>query len=153
MSTMAKPTSKRVELRTFEKWGDHITGHLGHRTAAENGRTVVVHVWCKLCARFRDDLVRHPDTRGVAKTAITQYADGTDSVTKSNCERHITGKTHTLALQLHSLNSSQLVGLYRLLLLITQLLILMQIATLAPTIAVMMTQCLQKVKQRASLIW
>ena len=66
----------RVEYSTFFNWKvDHI---IGHEKLEEKGKTYVVKVWCKVCARHKGNT----QLRGIAKTSGVAFIDGTKSVTK-----------------------------------------------------------------------
>ena len=55
---------------------------LGHKTETLDLKEYVTKIWCKLCAKYRDQIVSHPILKGVAVTAVKAIADGTEAVTK-----------------------------------------------------------------------
>ena len=42
----------------------------------------IMKIWCKLCAKFKNQIINHPIIKGAAVNAVTAFADGTEVVTK-----------------------------------------------------------------------
>eukprot|EP00112_Aurelia_sp_Birch-Aquarium-sp1_P010898 Seg2305.5 transcript_id=Seg2305.5/GoldUCD/mRNA.D3Y31 product="Zinc finger protein 862" protein_id=Seg2305.5/GoldUCD/D3Y31 len=58
---------------------------------------MVTFIWCKLCAKHKDAILRNPLCKGNAKTAVEAYINGTNFVSKWNIDRHLEGKGHAWA--------------------------------------------------------
>ena len=56
--------------------------------------TVVNYVWCKVCAKNYDSIIKSPFYKGEEKT----FLDGINNVTKYKIERHLKSKSHEIAL-------------------------------------------------------
>ena len=41
----------------------------------------VIKIWCKLCAKYKQQLLDHPGIRGAAKKSAKAFTDGTNMVT------------------------------------------------------------------------
>ena len=68
------------KLSTFLKWGkDDI---IGYTVEALDNKQYVTKIWCKLCAKYRDQIIRHPSCEGAAAVSVKAFADGTPIVTK-----------------------------------------------------------------------
>lgn len=81
MASSAKKSKGTVkELNTFLNWGK--AGIIGYNVETLNSKEYVTKIWCKLCAKYKDQVVNHPTIRGAAKSAVKAFADGTEVVTK-----------------------------------------------------------------------
>ena len=69
---------KVVSLATFLSWGKSEV--IGYSTSEENGNQLVTKVWCKVCTKHKTNLVANK--KGVAKTSVEAFTDGTSTVTK-----------------------------------------------------------------------
>ena len=56
------------------------------------------YVWCKVCTKNYDSIIRSPFYKGEIKTAVKTFVDGTNNVTKYKIERHLKSKSHEIAL-------------------------------------------------------
>ena len=52
---------------------------IGHKVETISSNEYVTKIWCKLCAKYKDQVVKHPTIKGAAVKAFTE---GTESVTK-----------------------------------------------------------------------
>ena len=68
------------ELSTFLRWGK--SDVIGHHVEELDGKSYVTKIWCKLCAKYRIQIINHPLCKGAAAVAVKSFADGTESVTK-----------------------------------------------------------------------
>ena len=81
MASFAKKKKGTMkELSTFLKWGKE--GIIGHKIETFESKQYVTKIWCKLCAKYREQIVNHPTCRGAPVIAIKAFADGTEVVTK-----------------------------------------------------------------------
>ena len=79
-SSAKKSKGVTKELSTFLKWGkDDI---IGYTVEALDKKQYVTKIWCKLCAKYRDQIIRHPSCKGAAAISVKAFADGTPIVTK-----------------------------------------------------------------------
>ena len=67
-----------VELATFLKYPD--CNLLGHRTLEKDGKKFVTFIWCKVCAKYKNQLSL--TLKGSAKKSALAFIEGTSSVTK-----------------------------------------------------------------------
>ena len=67
------PKGNSIELSTFLKYG--LTEVIGHKT-------LVNYVWCKVFAKFKNQIESSSNVRGSAKTSVLAFINGTNSVTK-----------------------------------------------------------------------
>ena len=78
----AEKKGNSVSTETFKRWGkDNIFG-VKTEVDAENGRTMVNFVWCKLCSKHEKAIMSISQVKGSARTAARSFIDGTTSVTK-----------------------------------------------------------------------
>ena len=68
------------ELSTFLKWGKE--GIIGHKIETFESKQYVTKIWCKLCAKYREQIVNHPTCRGAPVIAIKAFADGIEEFRK-----------------------------------------------------------------------
>ena len=81
MASIAKRSKRTIkELQTVLKWGESEV--IGHKTEILDSKKFVTKIWCKLCSKYRDQIVSHPTIKGVAVSALGSFADGTEIVTK-----------------------------------------------------------------------
>ena len=74
------PKGNKIELKTFNSYGK--SNIIGYKTIAEEGRTYVNFIWCKVCARNKDAILKDPTIKGSIKTSAKEFIDGTNVVTK-----------------------------------------------------------------------
>ena len=72
--------SNSVELSTFLKYG--LTDVIGHKTLEKEGKTMVNFIWCKVCAKFNNQIINSLSVKGSAKTSTLAFISGRNSVTK-----------------------------------------------------------------------
>ena len=75
---MSKSVTK--ELSTFLSWGKESI--IGYNTEKKNDKTIVTEVWCKLCAKFKNQIQRDPSIKGAVKSSVKAFTEGTNIVTK-----------------------------------------------------------------------
>ena len=92
MATKSKGLA--VESSTFEKYGKSYV--IGSKTEVRNAKNMVTFIWCKLCAKHKDAILRNPLCKGNAKTAVEAYINGTNYVSKWNIDRHLEGMIFNL---------------------------------------------------------
>ncbi len=68
------------ELSTFIKWGKESV--IGRQVEEHDGKKYVTKIWCKLCARYRDQIVNLPACKGASAVSVKAFAEGTEHVTK-----------------------------------------------------------------------
>ena len=74
-----QPSGNMVELTTSLTWGKKEV--IGHKTLPlPNGKIMVNHIWCKVCAAHKNDIVNH--LKGNAKQSAQAFIQGTNVVTK-----------------------------------------------------------------------
>ena len=74
-----QPSGNMVELSTFLIWDKKVV--IGHKTLSlPNGKIMVNHIWCKVCAAHKNDIVNH--LKGNAKQSAQAFIQGTNVVTK-----------------------------------------------------------------------
>ena len=95
---MATNKGNKVELTTFKKWGK--TDIIGSEIEEKDGKTFVVKVWCKLCGKHSNKIQKRPECRGSIKTSIQAFIKGTNSVTKHQVDRPLSGQCHSWATEL-----------------------------------------------------
>ena len=67
-----------VELSTFLTWGKKV---IRQKTLSlPNGKIMVNHIWCKVCAAHKNDIVNQ--LKGNAKQSAQAFIQGTNVVTK-----------------------------------------------------------------------
>ena len=59
---------------------------------------MVNYVWCKICAKNYDSIIKSPFYKGEVKTAVKTFVDGINNVIKYKIERHLKSKSHEIAL-------------------------------------------------------
>ena len=64
----------RVEYSTFFSWKQ--SDIIGYEKIEEKGKSYVVKVWCKLCARHKSKL--NQQLKGSAKTSALAFINGTN---------------------------------------------------------------------------
>ena len=70
----------RKELSTFISWGKESV--IGHKEEVIGSKTYVTQIWCKLCAKHKNDIRRDPSIKGAALVSIKAFTEGTNVVTK-----------------------------------------------------------------------
>ena len=69
------PAGNMVELSTFISWEK--SSSIGHKTITKpNGKTMVNFVWCKVCARYDNQIVHR--VKGSAKSSVLAFIKGTN---------------------------------------------------------------------------
>jgi len=69
-----------LSLSTFLNY--QVSSFIGYKTVEKNGATLVNFVWCKMCAKYKNEISNSSMVRGNAKTAALAFINGTNSVTK-----------------------------------------------------------------------
>ena len=77
-SSENKGKGNSVSLRTFNYWGK--SDVFGNKISVVDGREMVTFMWCKLCAKYKEQISSH--LKGVARTSALSMADGTNYVAK-----------------------------------------------------------------------
>ncbi len=67
-----------VELQTFIKYGK--SEIICFKTTRESGKTLVNFIWCKVCERNKDAILKDPSIKGKVKELARAYIDGTNMV-------------------------------------------------------------------------
>ncbi|KAK6171761.1 hypothetical protein SNE40_018194 [Patella caerulea] len=94
------PNSRSVQLKTFLRW--NTGGQIGVKTDT-NGH--LTSVWCKLCAKHCEQVIKDTKIRGQAKSDVQKYICGTDFITKHNVMRHLGSAAHKTAIEYEKLCS------------------------------------------------
>lgn len=79
-STEKKRRGTIRELSTFLKWEK--ANVIGHTIETIQNKPYVTKIWCKLCSRYKNELLAHPTCKGNAASSLKAFTDGTDVVTK-----------------------------------------------------------------------
>ena len=77
-ASITKTKGNKVELTTFNNWGK--ASIIGYKTEEENGKIMVNYIWCKVCARYKNQLLAR--LKGQVKKNVLAFIDGTNVVTK-----------------------------------------------------------------------
>ena len=80
MENSSRGKSETVNLSTFLKWG--ICGITGHKTGQSNGITNVSFIWCKICTKYKGQILYYPSVKGASTVAAQTFINCTSSVTK-----------------------------------------------------------------------
>ena len=75
-SKRAATKGNRVELNTFLKYGK--ADVIGYKTENYNGKTYVNFIWCKICARNKNEILGSSTLRGPTKKSAMSFIDGTN---------------------------------------------------------------------------
>lgn len=70
----------KVKLATFMSWG--FSGVFGFASIYDNGTKFVTSVWCKICAKHKDEVFLHPAVKGASRISVETFIKGTNVVTK-----------------------------------------------------------------------
>ena len=100
-SSDAAPAKKKtvvVQVSTFLKWG--VTDTIGHKSETQQGKVLVVEVWCKLCRAHSVQIQIDSRLRGQARKEIDKNVNGTSFVTKHTVNRHLGSLAHRIAVDL-----------------------------------------------------
>ena len=62
-----EPKSNLIELSMPLKYG--LTDVIGHKTMEIGAKTLINHVWCKACAKFKTQTESSSNAKGSAKTS------------------------------------------------------------------------------------
>ena len=57
-----------------------------HRLKEKDFRKIVTKIWCKVCAKLKDEILNDPTLKGVAATVAKVFISRTNSVTKHQVE-------------------------------------------------------------------
>ena len=80
-SRNTKKYHQRVELFLFVGKGTN------HSLQEEKDfRKIVTKIWCKVCAKHKDEILNNPALKGVAATVTKAFISGTNSVAKHQVE-------------------------------------------------------------------
>ena len=55
---------------------------IGYTDETFDNKEYVMKIWCKLCAKYRDQIIRYPSYKGAAVSSEKAFADGTPIVAK-----------------------------------------------------------------------
>ena len=55
---------------------------IGRKIEILDSKEYVAKIWCKLCSKYRDQIISHRTIKGAAVFAVRAFADGTEVVTK-----------------------------------------------------------------------
>ena len=91
MEETKKSKEGNVKLETFKSWGK--VDVLGFNVEGNN----VISVWCKLCSKHKDSILKNPFLKGKAKIDALNYTKLVTFVKKCNVERHLNGDAHKIA--------------------------------------------------------
>ena len=80
----------------MQKW--NVEDNFNFQKETIDGATYVVKIVCKLCTKHVLAIERSDQMKGVARTQIRTYVDGSTYVTKHNVDRHISGKVSLLSI-------------------------------------------------------
>jgi len=86
-----------VSLKTFLNYGK--ADIFGYKKENKNGVDMVNKVWCLICSRNKEALIKSDECKGQAKKAMMKYIDGTNFVTSHTLKRHLESKVHLLAIK------------------------------------------------------
>ena len=88
------------EISTFLSWKKEKV--IGHEIETVNGKSVVTKIWCKMCAKYKEQLLANPANKGCSLSSLKAFTEGTNVVTKHqvlflcfvfiqppNCSMHI----------------------------------------------------------------
>ena len=98
MAAAQGPKGKKVKISTFNSWGKESV--IGYKTEESNGISYVNFIWCKVCARNSNSLLKHHNCKGEVANSVKTFINGTNGVTKHSVDRHLKGKMHELALSI-----------------------------------------------------
>ena len=79
-SSVKKSKGVVKELNTFLKWGK--SNVIGHNVETLDSKKYVTKIWCKLCAKYKNQVINHPTIKAAAVNAVKALADCTIVVTK-----------------------------------------------------------------------
>ena len=86
----------KTKLSTFLSWGKE--GIFGFKTEERQGTKLANSVWCKICAKNYDAIIKSPFCKGEIKASVKMFVEGTSNITKYKLDRHLTSKSHEIAL-------------------------------------------------------
>ena len=69
-----------VALQTFLSY--EIASDIGYKTFEKDGAQHVNFIWCKVCAKYKNEIQNTSKLRGQAKTSVKAFINGTNAVTK-----------------------------------------------------------------------
>ena len=84
----------KVEISTFLNWKKQ---EIGYNVEEIGGKSYVVKIWCKVCARHGEKIRYGPEFRGSVQSSVDAFITGTTSVTKFQVDRHLAGPFHKKA--------------------------------------------------------
>ena len=77
---MATTKGNKIELKTFQSYGK--SDIIGFKSVKEGDRTYVNFIWCKVCEKNKDVILKDPTIKGSIKSSARAFIDGTNMVTK-----------------------------------------------------------------------
>lgn len=92
----AEIKGNKVSLETFLNWDKNI---IGYEEEDINGKTFVVKIWCRLCAKHSASIRRESSCKGSVKKSMEAFISGTKSVTKYQVDRHLAGDVHKISIR------------------------------------------------------
>ena len=79
MASSAKKSKGVVnKLNTFLKWGK--SNIIGHNVETLDSKEYVTKIWCKLCAKYKNQIINHTIIKGTAVNAAKAFVDGAEVV-------------------------------------------------------------------------
>ena len=72
---MHKQKGESRELSFFLSWGKDTI--IGYETENIGSKTVVNKIWCKICTKFKDEIEKSNNIKGVSKTSRMAFITGT----------------------------------------------------------------------------
>ena len=92
----AEIKGNKVSQETFLNWDKNV---IGYEEEKINGKTYVVNIWCKLCAKHSVLIRKESSCKGSVKKSIEAFISGTKSVTKYQVDRHLAGDVHKISMR------------------------------------------------------
>ena len=59
---------------------------IAYKSEEKDFRKIVTKIWCKVCAKHKDEILNNPALKGVAATVTKAFISGTNSVAKHQVE-------------------------------------------------------------------
>ena len=86
----------KMTLSTFLSWGKE--GIFGFMTEEKQGTKLGNSVWCKICAKNYNAIIKSPFCKGEIKASVKTFV--TSNITKYKLDHHLKSKSHEIALLL-----------------------------------------------------
>lgn len=85
----------RAPLSTFLKWP--VGDNFDYDVEVEEGKTFVIEMRCKICAKHVDKIKRDDRVKGTIAKEVDVFVEGSQNVKKHAVTRHLEGKVHAIA--------------------------------------------------------